>query len=78
MTHDPATQDGELSRPIARTFANARMPLAYVEWPRPGAPLLVLLHGSRDHSRSWDPIARALQRTHHVVAPDLRGHSDSA
>jgi len=78
MMHDPAASGGEPPNPIARTFANARMPLAYVEWPHFGAPLLVLLHGSRDHSRSWDPIARALQHTHQVVAPDLRGHGDSA
>lgn len=78
MTHDIAAPASEPPQPISRTLVNARMPLAYMEWPNPGAPLLVLLHGSRDHSRSWDPITAVLQRTHHVVAPDLRGHGDSA
>jgi len=41
------------------------------------APPLILVHGGRDHCRSWDLIARSLQRHFHVVAPDLRGHGDS-
>jgi pimeloyl-ACP methyl ester carboxylesterase len=41
------------------------------------APPMILLHGGRDHGRSWDLIAGALQSHFHVVAPDLRGHGDS-
>jgi pimeloyl-ACP methyl ester carboxylesterase len=36
-----------------------------------------LVHGGRDHCRSWDAVARALQPHFHVLAPDLRGHGDS-
>jgi pimeloyl-ACP methyl ester carboxylesterase len=39
---------------------------------------LVLIHGGRDHARSWDWVARALRQSWHVVVPDLRGHGDSA
>lgn len=63
--------------PARRRFKNSRMPLAYTDWGRHDAPLLILIHGSRDHSRSWDDVARILHRSHHVVAVDLRGHGDS-
>lgn len=63
---------------IRRPFLNGRMPLSYTEWPSPGAPILILMHGSRDHSRSWDAMAQALHPFYHIIAPDLRGHGDSA
>lgn len=48
-----------------------------VEWGEPGAPVLLLLHGMRDHARSWDWTAARFAASHHVLAPDLRGHGDS-
>lgn len=36
------------------------------------------MHGSRDHARSWDWVARALRDDYHVYAIDLRGHGNSA
>jgi len=54
------------------------MRLSYTEWAAPDAPLLILIHGNRDHARSWDMIASALAGHYHIVAPDLRGHGDSA
>lgn len=65
-------------RPVRRRFLNGRMPLSFTDWGNEGAPLAILVHGSRDHSRSWDAIAPVLQKDHHVIAPDLRGHGDSA
>lgn len=51
--------------------------LHYADWGNEAAPPLILIHGGRDHCRSWDWIARALQPHFHVMAPDLRGHGDS-
>lgn len=51
--------------------------LHYADWGNEAAPPLILLHGGRDHCRSWDVIARSLQPHFHVMAPDLRGHGDS-
>jgi pimeloyl-ACP methyl ester carboxylesterase len=51
--------------------------LHFADWGNEAAPLIILLHGGRDHGRSWDGIARALQPHFHVMAPDLRGHGDS-
>jgi pimeloyl-ACP methyl ester carboxylesterase len=51
--------------------------LHYTDWGNEAALPIILLHGGRDHGRSWDRIARALQPHFHVMAPDLRGHGDS-
>ena len=39
---------------------------------------MLLLHGGRDHCRSWDWVADRLRADWHVMATDLRGHGDSA
>jgi pimeloyl-ACP methyl ester carboxylesterase len=49
-----------------------------VDWGNETAPPLILLHGGRDHCRSWDWVAQELRKDWHVIAPDLRGHGDSA
>ena len=59
------------------TFASQGLSLNVCEWGAPDAPPLVLLHGVRDHARSWDLIAAALADRFRVLAPDLRGHGDS-
>ena len=66
-----------MSSPRTRTIISARIPLNVVEWGDPAAPPLILQHGGRDHARSWDAVAAAFADTHHVIAPDLRGHGDS-
>jgi pimeloyl-ACP methyl ester carboxylesterase len=65
-------------QPTAHKFTSQGLELSYVDWGNPDAPLLLLIHGMRDHARSWDWTARALRDRWHVVAPDLRGHGDSA
>jgi len=64
--------------PTSHSFFSQRLRLHYVDYGSPGAPLLVLVHGGRDHARSWDFVAAPLRERYHVVAPDLRGHGDSA
>ena len=51
--------------------------LHYADWGNEAAPPLVLLHGGRDHCRTWDWVARALRPHFHIMAADLRGHGDS-
>ena len=53
------------------------MNLHYVVWGEADKPPLVLLHGGRDHARSWDRTALALIDRYQVFAVDLRGHGDS-
>ncbi len=64
--------------PTSHSFVSQRLRLHYNDWGNAGARPLLLQHGGRDHSRSWDWVARALRRDWHVIAPDLRGHGDSA
>jgi pimeloyl-ACP methyl ester carboxylesterase len=63
--------------PTSRTYFSQRLRLHYVDWGHPDKPPLLLLHGGRDHCRSWDWTAEALRADWHVIAPDLRGHGDS-
>ena len=64
--------------PSSSFFYSQRLRLHYVDWGNPEKPLLLLIHGGRDHARNWDWVARALRNDWHIVAPDLRGHGDSS
>jgi pimeloyl-ACP methyl ester carboxylesterase len=66
-----------MSEPESRFYESQGLRLHYADWGNADAPPLILVHGGRDHCRSWDVIARALQPHFHVLAPDLRGHGDS-
>lgn len=68
----------EVVGPSSHFYVSQRLRLHYVDWGNEDAPTLVLIHGGRDHARSWDWVARVLRKEWHVVAPDLRGHGDSA
>src|ERR1700746_2219670 len=63
--------------PTSHYFYSQRLKLHYVDWGNPGRPLLVLVHGGRDHCRNWDWVALDLRDHFHIIAPDLRGHGDS-
>ena len=64
--------------PTSQSYVSQRLRLHYADWGYPTAPPLILLHGGRDHCRNWDWVAQDLRRDFHIVAPDLRGHGDSA
>jgi pimeloyl-ACP methyl ester carboxylesterase len=64
--------------PVSHSYISQRLRLHYVDWGNSDAPPLILVHGGRDHCRNWDWVAQNLRRDWHVIAPDLRGHGDSA
>jgi pimeloyl-ACP methyl ester carboxylesterase len=64
--------------PISQFYYSHRLKLHFWEWQNPGKPNLILVHGSCDHARSWDRVARELLPHFRIIAPDLRGHGDSA
>lgn len=66
-----------MHQPTSHNFVSQRTRLHYADWGNADAPLLLLVHGGRDHCRSWDWTAENLRDDWHVVAPDLRGHGDS-
>jgi len=64
--------------PTSHFYFSQRLRLHYVDWGNPGAPPLLMVHGGRDHCRNWDWVADRLRDRFHIIAPDLRGHGDSA
>jgi pimeloyl-ACP methyl ester carboxylesterase len=68
-----------IKRAMPETFAfvSQGLTLNVCAWGPPDAPALILLHGVRDHARSWDRVAAAFSDRYRVLAPDLRGHGDS-
>ena len=64
--------------PTSHFWFSQRLRLHYVDWGNEGAPLLLMIHGGRDHCRNWDWVAERLKHRYHIIAPDLRGHGDSA
>jgi len=63
--------------PTSAYYRSQRLSLHYLDWGNEQAPCLVLIHGGKDHARSWDWVARALAHDYRVIAPDLRGHGES-
>lgn len=64
--------------PNSRTYWSQRLKLHYVVWGNESDPPLLLIHGNRDHARTWDHVAVRLKQRFCVYAVDLRGHGDSA
>ena len=50
--------------------------LHYMDWGQNGPPL-VLAHGGRRTSRSWDVVVRQLCQDFWIIALDAKGHGDS-
>ena len=49
----------------------------YLDWGNEGAPVMVLLHGLRGHSHSWDDVAARFCGDFHVLALDQRGRGET-
>jgi len=58
-------------------FSSQRLRLRFATWGDPAYPALILLHGGRDHARSWDGFAALAAERYRIIAPDLRGHGGS-
>ncbi len=77
MTLETTKDAFDVDPPQSCFYSSQRMRIHYLDWGNEEAPLLVLVHGGRDHAHSWDWVAHELRETYHVVALDLRGHGDS-
>ena len=49
----------------------------YLDWGNEGAPVMLLLHGLRGHSRSWDDLATRFCGDYHILALDQRGRGET-
>jgi pimeloyl-ACP methyl ester carboxylesterase len=54
------------------------MRLRILDWGGPGATPVVLLHGGGLTAHTWDLLCLTLRPGYRCIAPDLRGHGDSA
>ena len=52
--------------------------LHYLDYGTAGCPPMLCVHGGMAHAHWFDFVAPGLTPDHHVFAPDLRGHGDSA
>lgn len=66
-----------MTTPLDREATIGGLRLHYLDWGTAGLAPLVCLHGITQTAHSWDEVAPALARTHHVRALDQRGHGDS-
>ena len=52
--------------------------LHYLDWGNIGAPPVVCVHGYTSSAEPFNALARHFQDRFHIVAPDVRGHGESA
>src|SRR4051794_37921018 len=62
---------------VERTIDAAGVPILITEFPRPGAPPVVMLHGIGSRGQSWWPVIDELAERFHLFQVDLRGHGGS-
>ena len=65
-------------QPIERAATVNGLRLHYLEWGRPDAPPVVCVHGYTSSAQAFNALARRLQDRHRIIAPDVRGHGESA
>jgi pimeloyl-ACP methyl ester carboxylesterase len=60
-----------------RTVPSGDVEIAVTEFPNPGRPPVVLLHGVGSRGQSWWPVIDPLAARFHLYQIDLRGHGAS-
>jgi pimeloyl-ACP methyl ester carboxylesterase len=65
-------------RPRRERVRGDGVDLACLVWGDDADPTAVLVHGNGGHARWWDPLLPWLVPGWRLVAPDLRGHGESA
>jgi pimeloyl-ACP methyl ester carboxylesterase len=86
MSTSAVAQHADVASPRARLLAGTSITERRIEAAgistaliEAGAgPDVVVLHGPGEYAAGWFEVIEALAATHHVVAPDLPGHGESA
>jgi esterase len=52
--------------------------LHYLDWGADEGRPFIMLHGIHGHAREWDRLAETVRATRRPLAPEMRGHGDSA
>jgi pimeloyl-ACP methyl ester carboxylesterase len=67
-----------LLQPKSEFLSVRGLRLHYLDWGNHGAPALVCVHGYTSSAQAFNAPARHLRERFHVIAPDVRGHGESA
>jgi pimeloyl-ACP methyl ester carboxylesterase len=67
-----------LLQPKSEFLSVRRLQLHYLDWGNHGAPPVVCVHGYTSSAQAFNAPARHLRERFHVIAPDVRGHGESA
>ncbi len=65
-------------QPISKTLNVNGLALHYLEWGEADTPAIVCVHGYTGSADAFNALARHLQERFHILAPDVRGHGESA
>lgn len=60
-----------------RSIDSTGVPITVTEFPNPGSPPVLLLHGIGSRGSSWWPVIDPLAERFHLYQLDLRGHGAS-
>ena len=66
------------TQPMRKTLRVNDLALHYLEWGEADAPPVVCVHGYTGSADAFNALARHLQDRYHILAPDVRGHGESA
>jgi pimeloyl-ACP methyl ester carboxylesterase len=66
------------AQPASKTVTVNGLALHYLEWGAADAPPVVCIHGYTSSAQAFSALARQLHDRCRVLAPDVRGHGDSA
>jgi pimeloyl-ACP methyl ester carboxylesterase len=64
-------------QPQDKTVLTNGLNIHYLDWGNAGKPVIILLHGLRGVSHSWDSFSEHMCGDYHVLALDQRGRGDS-
>jgi pimeloyl-ACP methyl ester carboxylesterase len=65
-------------QPLSKTLQVNDLALHYLEWGAAEAPPIVCVHGYTGSADAFNALARHLQDRYRILAPDVRGHGESA
>jgi pimeloyl-ACP methyl ester carboxylesterase len=65
-------------QPTEKALTVNGLRLHYLEWGRADAPPVVCVHGYTGSAQAFNALARRLQDRYRIIAPDVRGHGESA
>ncbi len=65
-------------QPAEKTLTVNGLRIHYLEWGKPDAPPVVCVHGYTGSAQAFNALARRLHDSYRLIAPDVRGHGESA